>query len=291
MRAAVCIVLVTVVCYAAEIPPAILVAAAKGQTTLVKELLDGGAKIEATDRSGRTPLMLAAQHGHPETVKLLLERGAKADARDASGLTAWGVAMFEPAGRGDHAGALKLLPHPAQWRVALESGWTAAQLASSCFLNRDQLEHEVGLYRLDILTLDELARYAASAAAKGLVEIVGAEKMGKHLAPAAEAPLPSPAPDALVTLEVEPGTSCAGRSDNATLSIDVRVFRASDRVMLFEKPFGGGVKGLRVQSVDNPRQYQPVWTTWIKPQGETIYWAVAAALARAPELSSSDRIR
>jgi hypothetical protein len=174
--------------------------------------------------------------------------------------------------------------------VALESGWTAAKLASSCFLNRDQLEHEVGLYRLDILTLDDFARFAASPAAKSLIEIVATENLGKHLPPATEAQLPSPA-DALVMFEAEPGAACAGKSDNVTLSIDVRVFRAADRVMLLDKPFAGGVKGLRVQPVDNPRQYQPVWEAWIKPQGETIYWAVAAALARAPELSGSGKIR
>lgn len=280
MRLLLCAAVSVVLCAAAQIPPPILAAASKGQTAQVKALLDGGAKIETTDRNGRTPLMLAAQHARLETVRLLLARGAKADARDASGNTAWALAMFEPEGHGDHEGVRKLLPHPPRFRVAVESGWTPANLTSSCFMNREQLDHEVGLYRLDILALDEFARYAASPAGNALLEIVSAEKMGKHLAPASEAVLPSPAPDALVTMEVQPGTACSGQDDNATLSIDVRIYRARDREMLFQHPFGGGVKGLRVQPVANPRQYEPVWQAWIKPQGEAIYWGVAAALAR-----------
>lgn len=277
MRLLLCAVLISGLGAAAEVPP-ILVAAAKGQTSLVKSLLDGGADIETADRDGRTPLMLAAQHGRAETVKLLLARGAKSDARDHSGFTPAGLAMFDPAGRGDRESALKLLPPIPRRRVAIESGWTPANLASSCFMKPDQLEREVGLYRLDIAVLDEFARYAASLTAKGLIEIVAAEKMGKHLPAASEIPLPSPAPDALVTMEVQPGMACSGTADNVTLSIDVRVFRGSDRAMLFQRSFAGGVKGLRVQPVDNPRQYQPVWQSWVKPQGEPMYWAVAAAL-------------
>jgi hypothetical protein len=278
MRLLLCATLTVALCGAAE-PPPILAAAAKGQTAQVKSLLDGGADIEAADRDGRTPLMLAAQHGKLETVRMLVARGAKQDARDRSGFTASGLAMFAPAGRGDHEGVLKLLPPIPRRRLAIESGWTPANLASSCFMNRDQLERDVGLYRLDILVLDEFARYDASPAAKGVIEIVAAEKMGRHLPAGSEIALPTPAPDALVTMEVQPGTTCSGTADNVTLSIDVRVFRASDRAMLFQRAFAGGVKGLRVQPVDNPRQYQPVWQTWIKPQGETMYWAVAAALA------------
>jgi len=281
MRLLLCAALTAVWCAAAENPPPILAVASKGQTAEVKSLLDGGADIETADREGRTPLMLAAQHGRLETVRLLLARGARAGARDTSGFTAWDLATFAPAGRGDHDAVRKLLPQPPRPKVALEAGWTPAKLASSCFMNRDQLEHELGLYRLDIQTLDNFARYAASPAAQALIEIVSAEKVGKHLPAAAEVVLPSPAPDAFVIFEVEPGTACAGQSDRLTLAIDVRVFRVRDRELLFEHSFAGGVKGLRVQPVENPRQYEPVWQAWIKPQGEPIYWAVAAALARS----------
>jgi hypothetical protein len=80
-------------------------------------------------------------------------------------------------------------------------------------------------------------------------------------------------------MEVQPGTACAGQADNVTLSIDVRIYRGRDRTMIYDHPFAGGVKGLRVQPVNNPRQYEPVWQAWIKPQGETMYWAVAEALS------------
>src|SRR5579871_6707820 len=86
----------------------VLALAAKGQSAKLKALLDKGAPLEATDRNGRTALMLAAQHGRLDTVKMLLDRGAKADARDKLGYAAWGLAEFEPAGHADHEAVLKL---------------------------------------------------------------------------------------------------------------------------------------------------------------------------------------
>ena len=257
----------------------VLALAGRGQTAQLKALLDKGAPLEATDRNGRTPLMLAAQHGHAETVKMLLAAGSKPEARDKSGYTAWGLTQFEPAGRGDHEPVLRLLPQPATPRLAIEAGWTPAKLVSSCFMDRERAVAQVEGYHLDVMVLEEVARFAASPAAKHLVEIVQGDKLGMTIPP------PTVTGDAtdVVALEVEPGAACAAQSaDNLTLSISVRVFRARDRALLLDKTFGGGLKGLRVQAVSNPAQYQPVYQAWIKPEAGPIYWAVAAALARAP---------
>jgi ankyrin repeat protein len=51
-------------------------AAMKGEKYKVIELLDKGAKVDAKDSHGRTPLFLAAEFGNLDTVQELLKRGA-----------------------------------------------------------------------------------------------------------------------------------------------------------------------------------------------------------------------
>ncbi|RYF89445.1 MAG: ankyrin repeat domain-containing protein [Caulobacteraceae bacterium] len=53
----------------------------------VEVLLDLGADIHATDPSGDTPLHKAATSAKPEAVRILLARGARADAVNRAGLT------------------------------------------------------------------------------------------------------------------------------------------------------------------------------------------------------------
>lgn len=62
--------------------------AGKGNTTRVRELLDGGVKVNMRGPSQNTPLMEAAYGGHVETVKLLLERGADLSVKKRDGETA-----------------------------------------------------------------------------------------------------------------------------------------------------------------------------------------------------------
>lgn len=282
MRLLLCAAWLAVLGMAADSSTGLPAAAAKGQTEQVKSLLDSGANIEVTGKDGRTPLMLAAQHGHLETVRLLLARGARTDARDSTGFTAWGLALFSPEGHGDRDGVLKALPQPARVGVSLAAEWSPARLASSCFMNREQLVWAVRAFRLDSMVLEEFARYASTPAARGLMEIVAATPVGMR----GDAGEGISAADTLVRFAVQPGTACSGQSDNLTLSIDVSVVRVRDRTTLFERSFAGGVKGLRMQTVNNPRQYEPVWGAWIKPQAEPIYWAVAAALARGAPRSA-----
>jgi len=247
---------------AADLSPELLSAAAAGKTPEVQALLEKGAPLEAQDKKGRTPLMLAAQHGHAETVRLLLAKGARAGARDTSGFTAYGLTLLDPAGRGDHSGALQALPQPAHPRIAMDAVVASGALISSCFMPPGQLKQQVTNLALDAATVKEIVDYAR-ASGKGIVEIVQGDA------------------DAQVTVEVQPGAACEAQSgDSLNLAIDVRVYRATDHQLLQEKHFAGGFKGLRKQTVQNAAQYGPVYFAWIKPQASPIYWFVVEALFR-----------
>jgi ankyrin repeat protein len=63
----------------------LIVAAARGDTAAVQQLLQQGAHIEATDKWGSTPLLQAVQNGKIEVVKLLLGKGANIEAASGDG--------------------------------------------------------------------------------------------------------------------------------------------------------------------------------------------------------------
>ena len=63
----------------------LIVAAARGDTAAVQQLLQAGAHIEATDKWGSTPLLEAVQNSKTEVVKLLLEKGANIEAANGGG--------------------------------------------------------------------------------------------------------------------------------------------------------------------------------------------------------------
>ena len=74
---------------AAPRQPADLAGAAKlGDLARVRELVGGGAVVDAADRRGYTALMWAAAAGSLEVTTYLLERGARVDARGLDGATA-----------------------------------------------------------------------------------------------------------------------------------------------------------------------------------------------------------
>ena len=257
----------------------LLNAAAKGDTGRVETLLKDGANIESTDKNDRTPLMLAAQRGHPATVRALLAAGANTDARDKSGLTAFGLALLDPAGHADHEAVMKLLPQHPQFTLAVVAGWTPERLVSSCFQRREQSIQQFGLMRPEESMLRELQAFATSSG-KGLARLI-------HVDAKAVEPLQPQQPvddaDAVVTLEIEPGAACSGGSaDSLTFAIDVRIFGARDLLLLSQKSLGGGLKGLRAQTVDNAAQYKPVYEAWMKAQAGPIYWAVVESLMKSP---------
>jgi ankyrin repeat protein len=71
----------------------LLEAAGKGDSKVVKELLDKGAYVNVRDPEGRTPLTEAVWINNIELVKLLIERGANVNAKKNDGATALGIAQ------------------------------------------------------------------------------------------------------------------------------------------------------------------------------------------------------
>jgi hypothetical protein len=258
----------------------LLDAAAQGQTSKVEALAAKGAGLDSADKNGRTALMLAAQHGHAATVRFLLEKGANAAARDQHGATAWVLAMFAPAGaRGGVAEVLKILAAPPRPKLAMEAGWSAASLYSSCTMRLDQLTRYVSELQPDLLALTAMRRYFA-ASGKELVEIAGANGRGVAAAPDEEAFADA---DAVLSLEVRPAAACVAQqsTDSLSLAIDMQLVRAKDRKVLVHKTFGGGLKGLHTRAVTSQAQYFPVYEEWVKAHAEAIYWAAVEAWFRA----------
>ncbi|MGI8990236.1 MAG: ankyrin repeat domain-containing protein [Bryobacteraceae bacterium] len=126
----------------------LILAAAYGGPEAVKLLLDAGAKVNAQDVRGMTPLMLAISTDHPNVtvVRLLLEHGADAKIKDLNGETAldWAAKFrFAPvmqalgveANRADTAAAL--LPasgrKTADAKQALEKSIALLQRTSGTF--------------------------------------------------------------------------------------------------------------------------------------------------------------
>jgi len=62
-------------------------AAASGNATIAKMLLDAGARIDYRDSSGATALHWAAQMGHTELVTMLIAAKAPVDAQNKQGIT------------------------------------------------------------------------------------------------------------------------------------------------------------------------------------------------------------
>ena len=76
-------------------------AAATGDVDAVRDLVRGGADVDARDRYGQTGLMLAAHHGKLEVVALLVASGAALDLTAKYGLSALMLAVV--AGHADVA--------------------------------------------------------------------------------------------------------------------------------------------------------------------------------------------
>jgi ankyrin repeat protein len=66
----------------------LMLAAFRGDTAAVIDLLERGADVNATDGDGDTALMFAAFRGHALVVALLLQYGANVYARARNGWTA-----------------------------------------------------------------------------------------------------------------------------------------------------------------------------------------------------------
>jgi hypothetical protein len=256
-----------------------LAAARIGDATQVRILLKAGASPEAKDKNGRTPLMLAAANGYVDTVRALLEKGASTSVRDKTGRTAFDWALFSAMGEKERGAVLAALPPHPRFRLYVEAVWRADNLVSSCFLSRNELSVFTNNLHPDALVAGALVEYARNSG-KDMVDIVRTDTHSQ--AGASETPAPPAADvDGAVRLEVRPGASCAGRYDDLYLAIDVHVITPTSPGAVLVKTFGGGLKGLHAQPVENPGQYRPVFEKWSQTHAESIYWAVVKALLRA----------
>lgn len=134
-------------------------AAYKGDTELVKTLLDEGADIEAKgqpkrkvknakDSAGGTALMVAARYGQEEMVKLLLEKGADIKAKNNNGYTSLMGAAAD--GRAEIVKILIDAGADVNYESKVRGGgWTALNLAAVQSRNKT-----VGHYKAVKILLD-----------------------------------------------------------------------------------------------------------------------------------------
>ncbi|XP_014406022.1 PREDICTED: ankyrin-2 [Myotis brandtii] len=134
------------------------VASKRGNTNMVKLLLDRGGQIDAKTRNGITPLHVASKRGNTNMVKLLLDRGGQIDAKTRDGLTPLfaaqnGLSPLHMAAQGDHVDCVKhLLQHKAPVDDVTLDYLTALHVAAHC-----------GHYRVTKLLLDKRANANARA--------------------------------------------------------------------------------------------------------------------------------
>ncbi|HWO00163.1 MAG TPA: ankyrin repeat domain-containing protein [Blastocatellia bacterium] len=115
--------------------PNLTLAALKGDTGLVTELLKAGADPDACDGQGRTPLIEAAFGGHVDTLSALLGAGADPNARDADGWTP----LMEAASKGRLDVVRRLLAAAADVNASDRDGRTAVEVVARGHLRLTRL--------------------------------------------------------------------------------------------------------------------------------------------------------
>jgi ankyrin repeat protein len=104
----------------------LIAAVSQDSTVAVRELLKRGARLDAVDKAGWTPLHFATYFSDAtEVMGLLLEAGASVDARNDRGITP----LYFAAGTGHVAQVQLLLARGADRRLASNSGWTPLRIA------------------------------------------------------------------------------------------------------------------------------------------------------------------
>jgi ankyrin repeat protein len=66
-----------------------------GQVEVIKYLISKGAKVDAKDAFGITPLLAAVYENHEEAAKILIEKGASVQVKGPDGLTPLEAAQSE----------------------------------------------------------------------------------------------------------------------------------------------------------------------------------------------------
>lgn len=105
---------------------AIILAAKKGFTPIVKMLCKAGVNVDHQSESGTTALMWASENGHHDCVEILLSFRAKIDLQDQNGETALMLAAYQ-----NHLPCVKtLLFHGASKKLMSYNGQNAFDFAN-----------------------------------------------------------------------------------------------------------------------------------------------------------------
>ncbi|MED6269542.1 hypothetical protein CHARACLAT_000552 [Characodon lateralis] len=124
------------------------VASKRGNSNMVKLLLDRGAKIDAKTKDGLTPLHCGARSGHEQVVEILLDRGAPILSKTKNGLSPLHMAT-----QGDHLNCVQLLlQHDVPVDDVTNDYLTALHVAAHC-----------GHYKVAKLIVDKKANPNAKA--------------------------------------------------------------------------------------------------------------------------------
>jgi len=105
----------------------LIIAARKGQISVVEWLLEKGADVNAVTLSGKSSLMGAAIYGNKRVVNLLVSEGANVNAKDKLGSTA----LIDAAFSGDVSIVRSLLAKGANTTVKANNGATALSTAKA----------------------------------------------------------------------------------------------------------------------------------------------------------------
>ena len=138
-----------------------LFSAVDANCSLVSDLLDYGASVDARDRFGARPLSHAARFGHLAMVELLLARGAPINARNLAGATALFVAV-----EGDKtAVARRLIERGADVNLTGRSGLTP--VAAAAYRGNDAMVEDLLKHGADDRVADQTGKLPIVYAAAG----------------------------------------------------------------------------------------------------------------------------
>ncbi len=150
--------------------------AAKGDTKLVKILLEKNADVNAKDTRGITPLVYAAAGGYEQIVKMLIDRGADVNAIAGDGRRA----LYISVARGD-LGIVKLLIK-AKADVNIKDGHGGTALHSAAVWDRHEIAEMLIEAGADVSALDgggrstlDLAQWWSSEKTAKLLKAGGAK--------------------------------------------------------------------------------------------------------------------
>ena len=109
-------------------------AAHDGNDELVREGIESGMDVTATDAQGHTALHMAAFNGHSEIIRLLLKAGSKVDERDGEGKT-----PLMHASSGDFPDAVKTLLEAKAEVDLIDSGEGFTALMTAAALGEKEI--------------------------------------------------------------------------------------------------------------------------------------------------------